>query len=60
MLDETMHKSTISFCVSGGDTNGKGISPCYRGKNGSLLSIGHKGRFLLVEILKGKMECKEQ
>ena len=24
------------------------ISPCYRGKNGSLLSIGHKGRFLLV------------
>ena len=24
MLDETMHKFTISFCVSGGDTNGKG------------------------------------
>ena len=26
-----------------------GISPCYRGKNGSLLSIGQKGRFLRVE-----------
>ena len=37
-----------------------GISPCYRGENGSLLSIRHKGRFLLVEKLKGKMECKEQ
>ena len=24
MLDETMHKSVVSFCVSGGDTNGKG------------------------------------
>ena len=24
MLDETMHKSTVSFCVGGGDTNGKG------------------------------------
>ena len=25
-----------------------GISPYYRGRNGSLLSIGQKGRFLLV------------
>ena len=24
------------------------ISPCYRGRNGSLLPIGQKGRFLLV------------
>ena len=24
VLDETMHKSTVCFCVSGGDTNGKG------------------------------------
>ena len=24
MLDERIHKSTVSFCVSGGDTNGKG------------------------------------
>ena len=24
VLDETMHESTIFFCVSGGDTNGKG------------------------------------
>ena len=26
-----------------------GISPCYRGRNGSLLSIGQKDRFLRVE-----------
>ena len=24
MLDETMHKSTVCFCVDGGDTNEKG------------------------------------
>ena len=24
------------------------ISPCYKGRNGSLLSIGQKGRFLLM------------
>ena len=24
MLDETMHKSVVLFCVSGGDTNRKG------------------------------------
>ena len=24
MLDETMHKSAVSFCVGGGNTNGKG------------------------------------
>ena len=24
------------------------ISPCYRGRNGSLLPIGQKGRFLLM------------
>ena len=24
------------------------ISPCYRGRNGSLLPIGKKGRFLLM------------
>ena len=23
MLDETMHKSVVSFCVGGGDTKGK-------------------------------------
>ena len=25
VLDETMHKSAISFCVGGGDTNGKEV-----------------------------------
>ena len=24
VLDETMHKSAVSFCVGGGDTKGKG------------------------------------
>ena len=24
------------------------ISPCYRGRNASLMPIGHKGRFLLM------------
>ena len=24
------------------------ISPYYRGRNGSLMSIGHKGRFMLM------------
>ena len=24
VLDETMHKSAVSLCASGGDTNGKG------------------------------------
>ena len=40
-----------------------GISPCYRGRNGSFLSIGQKGRFLHVEnvVKKSKQtECKEQ
>ena len=31
-----------------------GISPCYRGRNGSLMSIGQKGRFLHVENIERK------
>ena len=42
------------------------ISSCYRGKNGSLMPIGHKGRFLLMvkmqknetEITKAKLDYK--
>ena len=30
------------------------ISPYYRGRNGPLLSIGQKGRFLRVKMLKRK------
>ena len=40
-----------------------GISPCYRGRNGSLPSIRQKGRFLRVENAERKMkqtESKEQ
>ena len=36
------------------------ISPCYRGRNGSLMPIGHKGRFLLmVKMQKNKTEITE-
>ena len=30
------------------------ISPCYRGKNGSLIPIGNKGRFLLMVNVENK------
>ena len=36
------------------------ISPCYRGRNGSLMPIGHKGRFLLmVKMQKNEMGIVE-
>ena len=34
------------------------ISPGYKGGNGSLLSIGQKGRFLLVKMIKRKAGMK--
>ena len=37
-----------------------GISPCYRGRNGSLMSIGDKGRFLGVENSERKIEQTER
>ena len=36
-----------------------GISPCYKGENGSLLSIGRKGRFLRVKNVENKLNRKE-
>ena len=38
------------------------IYPCYRGRNDSLMPIGHKGRFLLMENAenKTKKEMTEQ
>ena len=36
-----------------------GISPYYRGRNGSLLSIGHKSRFLHVENVEKKLNIKK-
>ena len=36
-----------------------GISPCYSGRNGSLLSIGQKGRFPRVEMQKRKQNRKK-
>ena len=35
-----------------------GICPCYRGRNGSLPSIGWKGRFLRVENAEKKLNKK--
>ena len=36
------------------------ISLCYRGRNGSLIPIGHKGRFpLMVKMQKNKMKITE-
>ena len=36
------------------------ISPYYRGRNGSLMPIGHKGRFLLmVKMQKNETEITE-
>ena len=41
----------------GGDGVGVvNIYPHYRGKNGSLMLIGHKGRFLPLENSKNEME----
>ena len=47
MLDEIMHKYAVSFCVSGGDTNGKGaimvgsvnnLGPTFNGEEASVFS----------------------
>ena len=37
-----------------------GISPCYRGRNGSLMSIGQKGRFMHVENAVKKSDREER
>ena len=34
------------------------ISPHYRSRNGSLVPIGHKGRFILLENRKNEMEMQ--
>ena len=37
-----------------------GISPCYKGRNGSLLSIGQKGKFLRVENAERKWNRQKE
>ena len=34
------------------------IYPCYKGRNDSLMPIGHKGRFLLMVNVEDKIEMK--
>ena len=50
-IDPLIKATTIVTTVAG-------ISPCYRGRNGSLPSIGWKGRFLRVENPEKKLNRK--
>ena len=52
MLDETMHKSIVSFCVSGGDTNGKGAIMVGSVKNpGTTFNGGEAGVFSTMVLI---------
>ena len=54
MLDETMHKSTVSFCVGGGDTNGKGAVMVVSANNlGPTLNNGEAGVFSTMVLIAG-------
>ena len=54
MLDETMHKSTISFCVGGGDTNEKGaIMVVSVNKPGPTFNDGEAGVFSTIVLVMG-------
>ena len=56
MLDETMHKSTVSFCVGGGDTNGKGAVMVGSVNNpGSTFNGGEVGVFSTMVLIAGMM-----
>ena len=59
---ETLDNGVLKWRAEGFRYSNKTIartSPCYRGRNGSLLSIGQKGRFLRVENAERKIEQKE-
>ena len=46
VLDETMHKYAVSFCVTGGDTNGKGAVMVVSANNpGPTFNNGEVGVF---------------
>ena len=54
MLDETMHKSIVSFCVSGGDTNGKGaIMEVSTNNPGTTFNNGEVGVFSTIVLVVG-------
>ena len=54
MLDETMHKSTVSFCVGGGDTKGKGaIMVVSANKPGPTFNNGEAGVLSTMVLIAG-------
>ena len=54
MLDETMHKSVVSFCVAGGDTNGKGAVMVVSTNNpGPTFNNGEAGVFSTIVLIAG-------
>ena len=54
VLDETMHKSVVSFCVSGGDTNGKGAIMVVSTKNlGPTFNNGAAGVLSTLVLILG-------
>ena len=56
MLDESMHKSTVSFCVNGGDTNGKGDVMVGSVNNpGPRFNGGEAGVFSPIVLVAGMM-----
>ena len=56
VLDETMHKSIVCFCVSGGDTNGKGAVMVGSVNNpGPTFNGGEDGVFSTIVFVIGMM-----
>ena len=54
VLDETMQKSAVSFCVSGGDTNRKGAIMVGLVKNpGPTFNGGEDGVFSTIVLIVG-------
>ena len=54
MLDETMHKSTVSFCVGGGDPNRKGsILVGLENNPGPTFNGGEAGVFSTIVLIVG-------
>ena len=59
MLDETMHKSEVWFCVGGGDTNRKGVIMVVSANNpGPTFNNGEAGLFsTMVLIARMTLAC---
>ena len=54
VLDETMHKSKVSFCVGGGDTNRKGVIMEVSANNpGPTFNNGEAGLFSSMVLIAG-------